>query len=187
MAEGLARAALQRDYHGFDSGVEVSSAGIAALEGNPPTIEAVMAMESRGVDIRGFRARSVTAEILGSSDLVLAMEERQREWLGPYVKDTGTPVFLLLRLAEAAQRLLGNPGDVRGVIGPIKRLSALLSAARAIESNDVQGPSYRCEVADPIGMPIEEYDAAAASMEGPIERMLQVLLAPGDRSPSGLE
>lgn len=176
MAEGMARAALERDYPDRGGEIGVSSAGIAAIEGSRPTVEAVTAMESRGIDILGHRARNVTAEIVGTSDLALVMEERQREGLGTYVKDTGTPVFLLLRLGEAAQGLLEMSDVAGGMIGLSERFSGLLRAARALESSDSWDLLYQFEVLDPIGMPLAEYQAAAASMEGPIENIIKVLL-----------
>ena len=102
MAEGIARDIVARRYPGAQSLVRVSSAGVGAQDGNPPTPEAVEAMAERGIDISSHRARKVTAEILAAADLVLAMEQRQ----GVRLRDMGTaggPVQVLMKLGEAAR------------------------------------------------------------------------------------
>jgi len=69
MAEGMLRARL-----GSQLGLEVSSAGIAALVGQPAHPTAVELLRERGIDISGHRARQLTPELLASPDLVLVME-----------------------------------------------------------------------------------------------------------------
>lgn len=54
--------------------VEVESAGTAALHGNLAEPLAVAAMNSRGIEISGHRARRLNREMLGRADLILTME-----------------------------------------------------------------------------------------------------------------
>lgn len=76
MAEGLLRARLARLGHGA-----VASAGLAALVGQPAEPNAVEAVARRGVDISAHRARQLTPELLAAADVVLVMEDRQRQHL----------------------------------------------------------------------------------------------------------
>jgi protein-tyrosine phosphatase len=76
MAEGLLRARLARLGHGT-----VESAGIAALVGRPAEPHAIEACARRGVDISAHRARQLTPEILAAADVVLVMEDGQRQHL----------------------------------------------------------------------------------------------------------
>jgi len=59
-------------------GLEVSSAGLAALVGHPadPLVEELM--RERGLDVSGHRARQLTPELLLQADLVLTMEQGQQ-------------------------------------------------------------------------------------------------------------
>ncbi len=73
MAEGLLRARLERLGRG-----RVSSAGLAALAGQPAEPHAVAVLARRGIDISGHRSRPLTPELVADVDVVLVMEERQR-------------------------------------------------------------------------------------------------------------
>ena len=148
MAEGLARAVIDREYPETRERFDFSSAGVAALEGNVPAREAVEVMMERGIDISGHRARNVTRSILEASDLVLTMEEAQRERVEEMTGGVAPPVFLLLELGEA---------------GTEER--------DGLWAQDAS----RYEVPDPIGMPEEEYRYVSAIMEGPIENILRLL------------
>ncbi|MBK5092304.1 MAG: low molecular weight protein arginine phosphatase [Actinobacteria bacterium] len=148
MAEGLARAVIDREYPETRERFDFSSAGVAALEGNVPAREAVEVMMERGIDISGHRARNVTRRILEASDLVLTMEGAQRKRVEEMTGGVAPPVFLLLELGEA---------------GTEER--------DGLWARDAS----RYEVLDPIGMSADEYRYVAAIMEGPIENILRLL------------
>ena len=176
MAEGLARDIAARCYPGARSLVRVSSAGVGAQDGNPPTPEAVEAMAERGIDISSHRARKVTAEILAAADLVLAMEQRQ----GVRLRDMGTaggPVQVLMKLGEAArgvESLQAGRGAEKSVRERLERLRLLT------EEMDLEGlwqePEYAYDVPDPIGLTVDGYVTVAARMEAAIGDTLRTLL-----------
>lgn len=58
--------------------VRVSSAGLAALVGEPAQPLAQELMRERGLDISGHLARQLTPALLAGFELVLVMEEEQR-------------------------------------------------------------------------------------------------------------
>ncbi len=66
MAEGLLRLAMGGE-------AEVSSAGLGAAPGYPPSAHAVAAMEEVGADIRGIRSRMVSPELVAAADAVFVM------------------------------------------------------------------------------------------------------------------
>ena len=101
MAEGLAAEHVKREHPDKAVLLEFSSAGTGALNGNPPTPEAALAMAGRGIDIARHRARRATPEVVDACDLVLTMEERQRLWL--LESGARAPAFVLLKLSEAAR------------------------------------------------------------------------------------
>src|SRR5690348_6306804 len=68
MAEALLRSRVPKDC-------DVSSAGIAALVGEPATDEAIEVMRERGHDITGHRARHALQSLLNGADLILALDD----------------------------------------------------------------------------------------------------------------
>ena len=68
MAEALFRHAVKGrgDFR-------VVSAGIGAMDGQPPTSHSVRAMRELGIDISGQRSRMLTAELVRSAHLILGM------------------------------------------------------------------------------------------------------------------
>jgi RpiB/LacA/LacB family sugar-phosphate isomerase len=68
MAEGLFRAAASGhgDFH-------VLSAGLGAMDGQPPTPHSVSAMRELGIDISGQRSRMLTAELVRDADYIFGM------------------------------------------------------------------------------------------------------------------
>lgn len=74
MAEGLLRQRFASRGKG-----SVESAGIAALAGRPADPIAVELLADRGIDISPHRARQLTGEMILAADLVLVMEEGQKE------------------------------------------------------------------------------------------------------------
>src|SRR5216684_5838342 len=68
MAEGILRHALQgRGDYG------VMSAGLGAMEGQPPSPYAVQAVRELGIDISGQRSRMVTPDLIQQADYIFGM------------------------------------------------------------------------------------------------------------------
>jgi protein-tyrosine phosphatase len=68
MAEALLRAKLP-------ASCEVSSAGLAALVGEPADALAIQVMKENGYDITAHRARQVVLPFLTASELILALDQ----------------------------------------------------------------------------------------------------------------
>jgi len=66
MAEGLFRHAVAGDYR-------VLSAGLGALDGQPPSTHSVTAMRELGIDISQQRSRMLTAELVQQADYIFGM------------------------------------------------------------------------------------------------------------------
>lgn len=78
MAEGLFKKYLKEAGKGD---IEVRSAGIMAPDGARPTDETIKVMKDEGVDVSGYRAKSITADLIHKSDLILAMEGIHRAFI----------------------------------------------------------------------------------------------------------
>lgn len=74
MGEALFAHALSEKF----PGVEISSAGIAAMVSSPADKMAYELMLQRGIDISTHRARQITSGILFGSDLILTMSTEQQ-------------------------------------------------------------------------------------------------------------
>src|SRR6266481_5232842 len=68
MAEGIFRQAVKGrgDYRVF-------SAGLGALEGQPPSAYAIQAVKELGIDISGQRSRMLTPELVQQADFIFGM------------------------------------------------------------------------------------------------------------------
>ncbi|MBE3576615.1 MAG: low molecular weight protein arginine phosphatase [Limnochordales bacterium] len=82
------------------TGVEVTSAGLAAFEGAPATPQAVQVMKEEGLDLASHRAHRLAAADVMRADLILTMtSDQKRALLGQYPQASGR-VFALLEYAE---------------------------------------------------------------------------------------
>jgi protein-tyrosine phosphatase len=99
--------ALLRERSG--GSLVVRSAGLSALEGLPPAIEAQNLMAELGIDISHFRGRQLTAGLALAADLILVMEERQKDACGQLVPSCLGRVFLLGHWRPAPEREIPDP------------------------------------------------------------------------------
>ncbi len=91
--------------------VEVSSAGIATGDGAPASAEAVTVCENKGLDISGHRSQQLTAEMILSAGLVIALENHHRQAAVRMMPECADRIVILAELAGY------SPG--RGVSDPI--------------------------------------------------------------------
>jgi protein-tyrosine phosphatase len=96
----MAEAVLEGRARALGRAVRVSSAGLAALVGEPAQPLAQELMRERGLDISGHLARQVTPGLLAAFELVLVMDDEQRRGLG--------------RLAPEARGKIRRLGDFGG-------------------------------------------------------------------------
>src|ERR1041384_2472219 len=68
MAEGLFRRLL-----GNRKDIEVASAGVHAVRGQPPSLHAVHVCQQEGVDISGLRSQPLTATLVDQATHIFAM------------------------------------------------------------------------------------------------------------------
>ncbi len=98
MAEGLFRQAIPE--------VQTGSAGMSALVGHGADPIAVQIMTKAGVDISDHRARMLTDAIAREADLILVMDEQQKQQLATQYPYARGKVF---KLGEAARQDIPDP------------------------------------------------------------------------------
>jgi RpiB/LacA/LacB family sugar-phosphate isomerase len=90
MAEGLFRKAM-----GSHNGFRVLSAGLGAIDGQPPTQHSVTAMRELGIDISGQRSRALTGELVRQADYIFGMTHSHVDNVGLLYPAAADKTFLL--------------------------------------------------------------------------------------------
>jgi len=98
MAEGLFRHAVKGRGE-----FRIVSAGIGAMNGEPPTHHSVQAMREIGIDISHQRSRSLTAELVRSADLILGMTHSHTDTVALLYPSAAEKTFLLREFDETLE------------------------------------------------------------------------------------
>jgi protein-tyrosine-phosphatase len=117
MAEGLCRGFL--GHFRLQQEVEVASAGLNAMAGGPASREAVAIMREKGIDLSGHETACLTAEKVRWANLILTMEEHQRERLLEKYPEAAGKAFVLKEYVVAPAAQAGpKPADCYDVTDP---------------------------------------------------------------------
>jgi glycine hydroxymethyltransferase len=95
MAEGLFRRML-----GNRKDIEVASAGVHAVRGQPPSMHAVHVCEQEGVDIRGLRSQPLTATLVDRATHIFAMTGAHLETIHVLYPHGAEKTYLLREFEE---------------------------------------------------------------------------------------
>lgn len=102
MAEGF----LKKMLEDSDGPVKITvlSAGLNAL-GGPPTREARVVMEKRGIDISSLTSKQLTGEMIERANLILTMEEGYEGTVISWQPSSKQKVFTLKQFAGEVEDL----------------------------------------------------------------------------------
>jgi RpiB/LacA/LacB family sugar-phosphate isomerase len=114
MAEGLFRHAVQGRGE-----FRVLSAGIGAIDGQPPTPHSVQAMREIGIDISHQRSRALTAELVRSADLILGMTHSHTDTVALLYPSAAEKTFLLREFDETLEPYEKDISDPIGSSYPV--------------------------------------------------------------------
>jgi protein-tyrosine-phosphatase len=107
LAEAIARHHIDQGLLGENADVFVASAGVGAVDGMPPTSEALATLRDMGIEYDG-RSKPLTAQMIRNADLVLCMTASQQSAAQLMVGDD----------SQVKKIQLVNPaGDVEDPIG----------------------------------------------------------------------
>jgi len=112
MAEGLLKHLL-----GPDCGWEVSSAGVCAANGWPPSENAVAALREKGIDISHQRSKTLTPDLIETADLLVTMTCGHRNAILAVSPESDGKVFLLksFGIAQCAADIYDPVGEALDV------------------------------------------------------------------------
>ena len=95
MAQALLQHRLQQMASQLRQPVEVSSAGVFAMDGMSASRETVRLLAQDGIDVSGHMARSLTPDMVSRADLVFVMESFQHEEVLRRMPEAAGKVHLL--------------------------------------------------------------------------------------------
>ena len=158
MAEALLAAELGRRGCGD---IEVTSSGTWADLGNRATPEALEVLAARGIDFATHRSRPVHLDELAEADLVVAMTSVHLRELRQLADSVDAKLVLMKELVEMEVDDIGAaPLD--------ERLANLLRGKRP-------EPRRALDLDDPMGLPVQAYERAAAEITMGVERLADLL------------
>lgn len=112
MAAGLLKKLLKAKGN-----YNIITAGTAAIEGMPPTSEAIQAMSEQNIDVSGHKSSPLTDEMIRQADLILVMEKRHKENILGRSLRAQSKVYLLSEFGRiASEKRLVEP-DIPDPIG----------------------------------------------------------------------
>lgn len=152
MAERLLAAHAAR----FGADVDVRSAGVRAVVGNPAEPEAVTVMARRSIDLADHVARQITPGLLDGADLVLTMEGAHVVELVSSSPERFGRVFALRefvqRCGDVAPRRNGDTGEWLELVGAGRSARSLIGRSNI-------------DVADPIGKSVGKFEQCADELD----------------------
>jgi protein-tyrosine-phosphatase len=144
MAEGILKKMLEDEKIDL---FEVSSAGISALDGAPPSLFAMEVGKARNVDLTQHHSRQLNEKILEKADLILAMSDEHLEYIGMMNRKSLEKAYLLKTFPQ--NRDTSNKDKSPGV------------------------PSIK----DPMGRGRNDYELCFSEIEKEIRRVLGELIS----------
>jgi glycine hydroxymethyltransferase len=109
MAEGLFRRLL-----GNRKDIEVASAGVHAVRGQPPSLHAIHVCDQEGVDIRGLRSQPLTATLIDRATHIFAMTGAHLETIHMLFPQGAEKAFLLREFEEPGMTVWRDVPDPIG-------------------------------------------------------------------------
>ncbi|MBL9174671.1 MAG: ribose 5-phosphate isomerase B [Verrucomicrobiales bacterium] len=159
MAEALARRALKED-----GDWRVLSAGIGAVNGQPPSPHAVRAMRDSGLDITRHRSQMLTGRLVREADIICALTHGHLEGVQYLYPDAAGKVFLLGGFEAGASPEgadIADPigGPLEGYVACRDQIARGINALITHLQNQPPGTPTRTTIAigsDHAGFPLKQ-------------------------------
>ena len=132
--------------------LEVSSAGIVGWEGSPAVGEAVRAAAGCGADISRHLARRLERSHVEGADVIIGMSGEHSDAVMRLVPEAEGRTFTLKELVRLLEALPATPGP--GFAERVVR-------ADELRRSGFEGDPSDEDVADPLGMSLQQFQAVA--------------------------
>jgi glycine hydroxymethyltransferase len=166
MAEGLFRRML-----GNRKDIEVASAGVHAVRGQPPSVHAIHVCEQEGVDIRTLRSQPLTATLIDRATHIFAMTGAHLETIHMLYPHGAEKTYLLREFEEPGMTVwrdvpdpIGCSRDVYSVCAATIK-NALPTVLTFVEQSELAVPAKsRGSGTSSYTMADQPHDIAATSV-----------------------
>ncbi len=157
---------------GLDDSVQLSSAGVAALVGEPIDPPVASYLRAQRAEAAGFAARQATEAMLREAELVLTLTRAHRAQVLEWAPSVVRRAFTLLEFVRVLESL-----DLTGLpSGPAAaRLRAILplaTAGRALAPRPEPGGD---DVADPYGRGPAAYQQSLVAIQRATDTIIRVI------------
>jgi RpiB/LacA/LacB family sugar-phosphate isomerase len=175
MAEGIFRQAVQGSGH-----YRVLSAGLGAMDGQPPSTYAVQAVKELGIDISNQRSRMLTPEMVQQADYIFGMTHSHVDTVTLLYPHAAEKAFLLREFDETLDTF---EKDISDPIGGSYEIylncrdqieQGIVSLLRFIEQGESTALAGNKTVAVAIGADHAGYDLKEALKKFLLQRSLSV-------------
>jgi protein-tyrosine-phosphatase len=160
----------ERSRRMLGRGLRVRSAGTWARPGYRATAEAVAAAAERGIDIGSHQTTPFASELAEWADVVITMTGEQLEEVRHAVPSATPKAFTLKELVS----ILGALPPVEGPPSRESLLARIAEADRLRRAGGAPRPVDQ-DVADPLGLGMDAYRAAAWEIEELIDATVRGL------------
>ncbi|MDR9756448.1 MAG: low molecular weight protein arginine phosphatase [Thermoanaerobacterales bacterium] len=164
MAEKLTAKMLERFNLGDD--IQLMSAGLAVLPGEPASSGACYALRREGIDLSNHRAQQLTKEMVEEADLILTMTASQKRHLLEIFPMSAGKVFVLKEFAERGYNLEYS----EKLLALLRRLNA--KKERFWEANSDTVRELK-EERESLLQRLREIEDKLAAIEGSLAREIQ--------------
>ncbi|HEX4016962.1 MAG TPA: hypothetical protein VHX15_09510 [Frankiaceae bacterium] len=162
----MAEALLRHHLDAADFTVPVSSAGTIGWNSSGPTDHTLTALAERGVVLEGHISRRMNAGIIEPAWLVLAMTNDHADAVSNHYPDAAPRTFVLGQLIRLGERE-GPRGE--------RTVQAWLEAVDGLRNPKRRRAQPADEIRDPLGEPLEAYQALAATLDDLTERLARLI------------
>ena len=177
VAEAFLRAAFVERMR--SDAPEVASAGTMGWTGSGADPHSIQVAAEHGIDISGHRARVVDREDIARSTLILAMANEHVDTISSAAPSARSKTFTLKELVRLLEALPGTEGDAR------EPIVARVKAADELRRAGFAGDPHDEGIADPLGLPLEEFRLVADEIEVWCARLADILVGSPDPRDAG--
>ncbi len=170
----MAEALLRHHLAAVGLPAVVASAGTLGWNSSGPTDHTLAALSERGVELEGHISRRMNAGILAPAVLVIAMTNDHMDAVRNHHDESAGRTFVLGQLVRLGEK--HGPRGAESISDWLVAVDRLRAARRRALPGD--------EIRDPLGEPLDAYQALAAQLDDLTARLARLLAGP-NRADSG--
>ncbi|MCZ8523371.1 MULTISPECIES: low molecular weight protein arginine phosphatase [Paenibacillus] len=176
MAEGLMRRIAADE--GL-AGLEVRSAGVAAMEGTPASSHAAAVLEAKGCSLPSVSSYLNQASI-DWSDLVLTMTSSHKRHTIQLYPEAVDKVYTLKEYVQDDPVVAGKRAEIESLVTDLQLKQALsgeITEEERARVRQLQQEMPSPDIVDPFGGPLRVYEECAAEIEDCLRKLASKLKA----------